>query len=174
VIASELALPGVFRLDPEAHRDERGMFARLWAKDDLAAHGLVTELAQTSVSTNTVRGTLRGLHFQAPPWQETKLVGCLRGAIWDVVVDLRDGSPTRGRWIALELRPDPPHLVYIPAGCAHGFQTLVDDTAVFYALSAPYVPEAARGIRYDDPTLAVAWPLPVTVVSARDRSLPAL
>jgi dTDP-4-dehydrorhamnose 3,5-epimerase len=174
VILHEVALPGVFRIDPEAHRDERGAFVRLWSGEDLAARGLIGELSQASLSTNTVAGTVRGLHLQAPPYEETKIVGCLRGAIWDVIVDLRPGSPTRGRWTALELRPDPPDLLYIPAGCAHGFQTLDDDSAVFYAISQPYVAEAARGVRFDDPTLAIPWPRPVTVVSARDRALPTL
>jgi dTDP-4-dehydrorhamnose 3,5-epimerase len=115
---------------------------------------------------------LRGLHFQAAPHEEAKTVAWVRGAVWDVLVDLRLGSPTRGRWTAIELGEDNHQRIYVPAGFAHGFQTLADDSVVLYFISAPYVPEAARGVRYDDPTLGIPWPLPVSVVSARDREWP--
>lgn len=165
-------LDGAWLLEPERHEDERGFFARTWCRRELAEHGLETELAQASVSFNHRRGTVRGLHYQAEPHGETKLVRCGRGALWDVIVDLRPGSATRGRWYGAELSADNGHQLYVPRGFAHGFQTLTDATEVVYHLSAFYVPESARGIRWDDPTLAIDWPQPATVLSERDRALP--
>jgi dTDP-4-dehydrorhamnose 3,5-epimerase len=170
----ETELEGVFVVELEEHVDERGSFARTWCRDEMAAAGLTSELAQCSLSRNRVAGTLRGLHFQRAPHEEAKLVRCTRGAIFDVAVDLRPGSPTRGRWVGVELNPDDGSALYVPEGCAHGFQTLLDDTDVAYMISTPYAPEASAGVRWDDPLIAIDWPevAAVRTISERDRSLP--
>jgi len=166
----ELPISGAYQIEPDRIEDERGFFARTWSREDLAAHNLVTELAQCSVSFNRRKGTLRGMHYQVAPHEETKIVRCTMGALWDVIVDLRPGSPTRGQWTAAELTAENRRQLYIPAGCAHGFQTLSDDTEVLYLISEVYHPESARGVRWDDPKLGIAWPLPVSVMSDRDRA----
>jgi dTDP-4-dehydrorhamnose 3,5-epimerase len=173
VIFKATALLGVFVLEPERHEDERGFFARTWDPEELRAQGLDPTIAQASVSFNDRRGTLRGLHYQAVPCEEAKLVRVTRGAVFDVVVDARRGSSTRGRYVAVTLSAEAGNQIYVPPGCAHGFQTLADATEVSYLISAPYSPAHARGFRFDDPTLAIPWPEPVTVISARDRALPA-
>ncbi len=167
---SELALHDVFALDAELSVDERGSFTRTFCVDEFVAHGLESRVAQCSVSVNDRSGTLRGMHFQLAPFEETKVVRCTRGAIFDVVVDLRPASPTVGKWLALELRARDGRSVYIPTGCAHGFLVLEDDTAVEYLISAPYAPDHTRGVRWDDPAIAIEWPFVPTIVSARDRS----
>jgi dTDP-4-dehydrorhamnose 3,5-epimerase len=134
---------------------------------------LASAFVQSSVSFNSRRGTLRGLHYQAAPHGEAKLVRCTRGALFDVAVDLRDGSPTRGKWYGVELSAMNGRTLYIPAGCGHGFQTLADDTEVLYHMSTEYRADAARGIRWDDPTLDIAWPIAEPILSERDRALPA-
>jgi dTDP-4-dehydrorhamnose 3,5-epimerase len=169
---SELALHDVFALDAEPFVDERGSFARTFCVDEFVAHGLEPRVAQCSVSVSERRGTLRGLHLQLAPFEETKVVRCTRGAVFDVVVDLRRDSPTLGRWLGLELRAGLPRSVYVPAGLAHGFLVLEDDTEVEYVISAPYAPDHARGLRWDDPAIAIRWPLVPTIVSERDRSFP--
>lgn len=167
-----LPLPGVFAIDIEAHSDERGFFARTICEEQFVAHGLVPRFVQHSVSWNLRAGTLRGLHFQAPN-AEHKLVRVTRGAVFDVVVDLRRNSVSYGRWHALELSADNHRQLYIPPGIAHGFQTLLPDTEVAYAMSVPFCAEAARGLRWDDPALAIAWPACAErIISARDRDLP--
>ena len=153
--------------------DERGFFARSFCQDEFRQHGLDAAVAQCNVSFNKRRGTLRGLHWQAAPHAEAKLVRCTRGAIWDVIVDLRQGSPTARQWHAVELTADNRHSLYIPAGFAHGFQTLADDSEVLYQMSAFYHPESARGVRWDDPVFAIRWPLKDPVMSPRDRAFPA-
>jgi dTDP-4-dehydrorhamnose 3,5-epimerase len=163
-------LDGAYLLELERHEDERGFFARTWCRDELSAHGLNGDLAQCSISGNALAGTLRGLHFQTPPHEEVKLVRCTRGAIFDVIVDLRPGSESRGDWLGVELDAERGTALYIPKGFAHGFQTLVDDSEVFYMISDPYVPEASAGVRWDDPTFGIEWPLPVRTLSDRDRS----
>ncbi len=163
-------LPGLVLIAMERLEDERGYFARTWCRQEFAKAGLDTELAQVSSSFNRLAGTVRGLHFQHPPHAETKLVRCTRGAIWDVALDLRPTSPTRGQWQAVELTAENGLSIYIPEGFAHGFQTLADDSEVLYQISAFYAPEAADGIRYDDPTFAIAWPLPVRCISPRDAA----
>jgi dTDP-4-dehydrorhamnose 3,5-epimerase len=174
VIFRETSLPGVFLLEPEVAADERGSFQRLWARDELEARGLDARVDHVALSRNRRRGTLRGLHYQAAPHEQAKLVRCTAGAIHDVIVDLRAGSPTYLRWVAVELRaPDGPAL-FIPAGCAHGFETLEDETEVYYQISAPRHPESERGLRWNDPTLAIPWPFPPVVVSARDEVFPLL
>jgi dTDP-4-dehydrorhamnose 3,5-epimerase len=166
-------LEGVFVVELEEHHDERGFFARTWCAEEMAAAGLASGLAQCSVSRNPRAGTLRGLHFQRPPHEEAKLVRCTRGAIFDVAVDLRPGSPTRGRWVGVELDAESGRALYVPEGCAHGLQTLVDDTDVAYMISAPWAPEAADGVRWDDPHLAISWPeVAERIVNERDRGLP--
>jgi dTDP-4-dehydrorhamnose 3,5-epimerase len=170
----ETAIAGVVVVELEEHVDERGSFARTWCSDEMAEAGLATELSQCSLSRNTRAGTLRGLHFQQAPHEEAKLVRCTRGAIFDVAVDLRHGSPTRGRWVGVELDPENGKALYVPQGCAHGFQTLADDSDVAYMISTPYAPGAAAGVRWDDPLLAIDWPAPPgeRTISERDRSLP--
>jgi dTDP-4-dehydrorhamnose 3,5-epimerase len=164
-------IPGAYLLELEPFHDERGMFARIWCEEELAEHGLTSSLSQCSISRNTRAGTLRGLHFQGPPHEEAKLVRCTRGAIYDVVLDLRADSPAHGTWFAAELTAENGSGLYVPEGCAHGFQTLVDDTEVLYLISRPYVPAAATGVRWDDSAFAIAWP-PVEerTLSERDRS----
>jgi dTDP-4-dehydrorhamnose 3,5-epimerase len=168
----ETPLAGAWVLEPERFEDERGFFARTYCRREFEAHGLDPSVAQCSVSYNHRRGTLRGLHFQAPPHEEIKLVRVTRGAIWDVIVDLRPGSPTFRRHFGIVLSEENQHELYIPKGMAHGFQTLEDDTEVFYQISEFYAPESARGYRWDDPVFAIPWPEPVTVMSEKDLKLP--
>lgn len=170
---SPYGLHGVFVIDIEAHRDERGFFARTFCEDEFAAHGLPTRFAQHSVSWNAQAGTLRGMHFQAAPHAEHKLVRVTRGAIFDVLVDLRrEGF---GRWCAIELSADNHRQLYIPPGVAHGFQTLAPDTEVAYAMDAPFHAPSSRGLHWDDPALAIDWPPCANrIISERDRGLPPL
>lgn len=169
---TELPVAGAFLVEPVAVEDERGFFARTFCRDELAARGLDGSLAQCSVSFNHRRGTLRGLHFQAAPHEEVKLVRCTRGAIFDVLVDLRPDSPTFRRHAAITLSAENRAQAYIPRGVAHGFQTLEESSEVFYQISVPYAPSSARGFRFDDPAFGILWPLPVEVISARDLALP--
>ncbi len=168
----ELPLPGAFLIDLEPIEDERGSFSRVYCRQELAARGLVAEIAQASLSFNHRKGTLRGLHFQAAPHEEAKLVRCTAGEIFDVIVDLRPGSATYCQSFSLSLAPGSRRQLYVPRGFAHGFQTLVDDTEVSYFISTPYEPSSARGYRFDEPAFGIRWPLPVTVISERDAHLP--
>jgi dTDP-4-dehydrorhamnose 3,5-epimerase len=168
-----LALPGVLEIGIEPERDARGFFARLLDIEAFAAQGLPTHFAQHSLSYNERAGTLRGLHYQASR-PEAKLVRCVAGRALDVIVDLRRSQPTYGQWCAVELAADRRNAVFIPAGCAHGFQTLVDGTELMYQIDVAYDARGAAGIRWDDPSLAIAWPLPDPILSARDRALPYL
>ena len=165
-------LPGVYVLEPERHEDERGFFARVWCRDEFTARGLNGDLSQISVSYNRRRGTLRGMHWQAAPHAEAKVVRCTRGAIFDVALDLRRDVPTTRQWVGIELTAANGHALYIPEGCAHGFQTLSDDTEVLYLISAPYHATAARGARWDDPAFAIAWPAGERIINERDRNWP--
>jgi dTDP-4-dehydrorhamnose 3,5-epimerase len=167
-------LAGAFVVELARIEDERGFFARSFCQEEFRGHGLSPLVAQCNVSWNRRKGTLRGLHYQAKPHEEAKLVRCTRGAVWDVIVDLRDGSPTRLRWHAVELNADNRLAFYIPEGFAHGFQTLQDDTEVLYQMSESYHPDLARGVRWDDPKLGIAWPLFDPVISERDRAYPLL
>jgi dTDP-4-dehydrorhamnose 3,5-epimerase len=170
-----LDIPGLFLIELEKMEDERGFFSRLFCSETFLEQGLCANYPQWSVSFNGRRGTLRGLHFQAPPHEEIKLVSCTRGAVFDVAVDVRPGSPSRGKWVGVELSADNRAAIYIPAGFAHGFQTLTDDAEVRYHISETYRPEAARGVRWDDPELAIAWPnIQERVISSRDLALPRL
>ncbi len=169
---SSTPLPGAYLVDLEAHVDERGSFARCYCDDEFAAQGLETRWPQMNLSRNTRRGTLRGMHFQAEPHGEAKVVRCVRGAIFDVLVDLRRGSATRFQWHGVELSAANGRAVYVPRGFAHGFQTLEDDSEVLYLMSNRYVPGAERGFRWDDPDVGIEWPLPASVVGARDAAWP--
>jgi dTDP-4-dehydrorhamnose 3,5-epimerase len=157
-------------LELDRLEDERGFFARSFCQEEFKRQGMKTTIAQCNISWNRKRGTLRGLHYQAAPREEAKVVRCTRGAIWDVIVDLREGSATRLRWFAVNLSAENRHALYIPEGFAHGFQTLADDSEVFYQMSEFYHPELARGVRWNDPMLGIGWPLPDPIVSERDRS----
>jgi dTDP-4-dehydrorhamnose 3,5-epimerase len=167
-------LAGVMRVSLQPIADARGFFARLHAPDEFAAAGAPFVPAQTSLSRNDVAHTLRGMHFQAPPYAEAKLVRAVRGSLYDVVVDLRRGSPSFKRWIGATLSADNGEALLIPAGCAHGFLTLEDATDVLYQIDRPYTPGHARGVRYNDPALAIAWPAAPRVIAPTDLAWPAL
>lgn len=169
---TETQLNGAYIIDAERIEDERGFFALTWARNDFVARGLNAELMQCNLSYNHRAGTVRGMHWQIAPHAETKLVRCIRGAIFDVILDLRDGSPTAMQWVGVELTADNRRALYIPEGCAHGFQTLEDDTEVLYMLTEQYTPDAARGMRWDDPAIGITWSQPVTVISERDAHYP--
>ncbi|MBP0113286.1 dTDP-4-dehydrorhamnose 3,5-epimerase [Bradyrhizobium vignae] len=173
MIFDPLRLAGAYRIKPELIVDERGAFARRFCADSFRAYGLETHLVQRSISFNTHAGTLRGMHFQAPPHLEAKLVRCTRGAIFDVMIDLREGSPTYGQWHGEELTAENRLMVYLPKGFAHGFQTLVDNTEVDYEITPAHVPGAAGGFRFDAPALGIDWPIADIIVSERDNALPA-
>jgi dTDP-4-dehydrorhamnose 3,5-epimerase len=172
MIFRETKLPGAFEILLEPKRDERGFFARTWCQKEFEAHGLNPRLAQCNVSFNTRRGTLRGIHYQAPPYAETKVVRCTKGAIYDIVVDLRPDSSTFKDWIAVLLTATNRCMVYVPEGCGHGFLTLEDESEIFYQMSEFYSAESARGVRWDDPAFQIAWPEKVEVISERDRTYP--
>lgn len=167
-------LGGVVLVELEPHVDDRGMFARTYCEAEFAAEGLPTDFPQCNLSTNDRLGTLRGLHFNLEPHGESKLVRCVRGAIHDVVVDLRQGSPTRFRHLGIQLTADNRLALFVPAGFAHGFLTLRRDTDVYYHMGSRYVPSAARGLRWNDSTLGIDWPTTPAVVSATDASYPDL
>jgi dTDP-4-dehydrorhamnose 3,5-epimerase len=170
----ETEIPGVVVVETEPAIDDRGSFARTYCVDEFAEHRIDFVPVQISRSWNRVAGTLRGLHFQLPPREEAKLVCCTRGSAFDVAVDLRDDSPTYGRWTGVELSGENCRSIYIPPGCAHGFQTFEDDTELLYLTSERYKPTLQRGARWDDPTLEIEWPLEPSVISERDRSFPDL
>lgn len=159
-------------IELQPSRDARGYFARTFCVEEFAAHGLERNFQQHSVSFSAQAGTIRGMHFQLEPHSEVKVVRCLRGAIWDVIIDIRPSSPTYGCWQGFELTDDNGRQLYIPKGFAHGFQTLRENTEVSYLISEPYAPGAAAGIRYDDPAIGLNWPLPVTCISEKDRNWP--
>jgi dTDP-4-dehydrorhamnose 3,5-epimerase len=172
MIFTPAGLEGAYLVEMERRGDDRGWFARAWCAGELEARGLAFTVAQANVARTARRGTVRGLHWQAAPHAEAKLVRCTRGAVYDVAVDVRPGSPTHGRWIGAALDERDGRMLYVPEGCAHGYQALEDDTEVTYLVSAPYAPAAERGIRWDDPAFAIRWPLPAVGVSDRDRSWP--
>jgi dTDP-4-dehydrorhamnose 3,5-epimerase len=167
-------LSGAFIVEPEPHEDSRGSFARTFCAREFSEQGLASVFVQSSISFNRKRGTLRGLHYQLPPACEVKLVRCTAGALYDVIVDLRPGSPTYLQHIGVELTARNRRAVYVPEMFAHGLQTLEDDTEVFYEINAFYAPDKATGIRYDDPQLLINWPLPVAAIAERDRNWPSL
>jgi dTDP-4-dehydrorhamnose 3,5-epimerase len=169
---TETPLAGACIIDPERFEDERGFLAISWARDEFIAHGLNPEIEQCNISYNHRKGTVRGMHWQASPYAEVKLVRCTRGSIYDVIVDIRDGSPTYLQWFGVELTAENRRALYIPEGYAHGFQTLEDATELSYQVSAPYAPAATRGMRWNDPAVGIVWPLEMTVISDRDARHP--
>jgi dTDP-4-dehydrorhamnose 3,5-epimerase len=169
---NETTLPGVFLIEPDIHADERGSFARTFCLDEFDAAGIRFGVVQANISFNQHSGTVRGMHFQRAPHGEGKVVRCTAGSMYDVIVDLRPDSPTFCQWVAAELNAENRKAIYAPEGCAHGFQTLSDSTEVSYLMSERYAPEAATGVRFDDPAFEIDWPLPVSNISARDRDWP--
>jgi dTDP-4-dehydrorhamnose 3,5-epimerase len=172
MIFRETTIAGVWIIEPERHEDERGFFARTWDTEEFAQRGLNARLAQCSISFNRRRGTLRGMHYQAKPYEEAKIVRCTAGSIFDVAVDLRPGSATFCNWVGAELSAENRVALYVPEGCAHGFLTLTDDSEVAYQISEFHAPDAARGVRWDDPAFGIEWPGDVLVINDRDRSYP--
>lgn len=171
---TESPLAGAFVIDMDRIADERGFFGRSFCVDEFQAHGLPADVNQCSVSFNARRGTLRGMHFQLEPHAEAKLVRCTAGAIFDVIVDIRAASPTLHRWFGVDLTAQNRRSLFIPPGFAHGFVTLVDESEVHYMISMPYVAEAGRGLRWDDPAIDISWPITPLVISARDAAYPLL
>ncbi len=169
MIFKETPLPGAFLIDLEKRGDERGFFARVFCEKEFAAHGLVTHFVQVNNSLSATRGTLRGMHYQLPPKAETKLVRCVRGALWDAIVDLRPGSPTFGKSFGTELSAENRRMLYVPKGFAHGFVTLSDATEAIYFVDEFYGPEQERIARWNDPKYAIQWPIQPVVLSDKDR-----
>jgi dTDP-4-dehydrorhamnose 3,5-epimerase len=172
VLFEETSLKGAFIVHPEPHSDERGFFARVWCKREFENEGLNPRLVQSSISYNKLKGTLRGMHYQVAPHAEAKLVRCTRGSIFDVVIDLRDESPTFKQWVGVELTEENRDALYVPEGFGHGFLTLEDDCEILYNISEYYAPDAERGLRFDDPAIGIEWPLRVKVISTQDASWP--
>jgi len=172
MIFIETKLKGAFIIEPEPLEDERGFLARTFDQKELEAHGLNPRVVQCNISFNKKKGILRGMHYQIAPYEEAKLVRCTRGAIYDVIIDLRPESPTFKQWIAVELTAENRRMLYVPEGFAHGFQTLEDNTEVFYQMSEFYHPECARGVRWDDPVFGIEWPDDERIISARDQQYP--
>ena len=173
MIFIETELKGAFIIEPEQLEDERGFFARTFDQKEFEAHGLNPRVAQCNISFNRKKGTLRGMHYQIAPYEEAKLVSCSRGAIHDVIIDLRPNSPTLKQWIAVELTAENRRMLYVPEGFAHGFQTLEDNTEVFYQMSEFYHPECAKGVRWDDPAFGIEWPrVEKRIISEKDLCHP--
>lgn len=172
MIITDAGLAGACVVELERHEDERGFFARSWSQSEFAAHGLNPSLVECDISFNHRKGSLRGMHYQAAPHAQAKVVRCTAGAIYDCIIDLRPDSPTFTRWVAVELSAENRRALYVPEGFAHGFQTLVDGAEVAYQMSAVYVADAERGVRWDDPAFGIAWPEPISAISERDRTYP--
>jgi dTDP-4-dehydrorhamnose 3,5-epimerase len=168
---TETEIPGVLIVDSDVFTDARGTFVRAWMPEEFRSRGLDTGIAQCSMAANHRKGTIRGLHYQVAPFEEVKLIRAVRGSVFDVAVDVRPDSPAYGRWTGVRLSHDNHRMLYIPRGVAHGYQTLDDDTEVFYFVSAPYMPDHQRGLRWNDPALGIDWPLgPPAVLSDRDAA----
>jgi len=173
MIFKGLKLEGAFLIEPERHEDDRGFFALTWSQAEIDARGLEPRVVECNVSFNCRRGTLRGMHYQAAPHGQVKIVRCTTGAIYDVIIDLRAGSATFKQWVGVELTARNGNMLYIPKDFAHGFQTLADDTEVFYQMSEVYIPESGRGVRWNDPAFGVTWPrLERIIINDRDKSFP--
>ena len=172
MIFHETKLAGVFEIQIETHNDERGFFARSWCQKEFDEHGLNSALVQCNISYNARKGTLRGMHYQAEPFGEAKLIRCTAGAIYDVAIDLRPQSSSYKQWVGVTLSAENHAMLYIPEGCAHGFLTLEDKTEIFYQMSEFYHQESARGLRWNDPAFQVEWPEAIKVISERDRTYP--
>jgi dTDP-4-dehydrorhamnose 3,5-epimerase len=162
-------LKGAYIIEPEKLADERGFFARTYCQEEFEKHGLNIRIVQCNISYNKKRGTLRGMHYQVAPHEEIKLVSCIKGAIYDVIIDLRPNSPTYTQWLNVELSSQDYNMLYIPEGMAHGFQTLEDDTVVHYQMSEFYHPECAKGVRWNDPAFGIKWPLRNPLLSEKDK-----
>ena len=169
---TETAIPGAWIVEPERRTDARGFFARVFCVDEFAAHGLETGLVQANTGVSLRRGTLRGMHYQRGEAAEAKVVRCTQGRVFDVVLDLRPDSPAFRRWVGVELSAENEQMLYVPRGCAHGYQTLTDDAELWYGATARYTPSAATGVRHDDPAFGINWPLDVTVISDADAAWP--
>ena len=166
-------IKGSFIIELEKHRDERGDFARTWCRREFERQGITATPVQANMAVSIRKGTLRGMHYQVPPFEEAKLIRCVKGAIFDVLIDLRPASSTFNRWFGIELTGDQDRMIYIPEGCAHGYQTLVDETEIHYLTTAFYSPESERGIRWDDPAFSIKWPLMEgLLLSEKDRNWP--
>jgi dTDP-4-dehydrorhamnose 3,5-epimerase len=174
MIFTETPLKGAYLVDLKPIGDDRGFFARTFCAREFAEHGLKSDFVQANFSFAAKAGTIRGLHYQVDPAPEAKLMRCTKGAIFDVIVDMRDGSETRGQWFGVELTPETRTALYVPEHFAHGFLTLQDDTEVHYLVGAFYTPEAERGVRFDDPAVGIEWPIPPQVVSDKDRAWPSI
>ncbi|MCB0173716.1 MAG: dTDP-4-dehydrorhamnose 3,5-epimerase [Anaerolineae bacterium] len=172
MIFTETSLKDAYIVDIQKIEDQRGFFARGWCQNEFEAQGLVPRVAQVNISYSQREGTLRGMHYQKIPYAESKLVRCIKGAFYDVIIDLRPDSPTFKQWLGVELTADNYRMLYVPEGFAHGFQTLVDHTEAFYMVSQFYTPQAESGLRYDDPAFAIQWPLEVEVISEKDKNWP--
>jgi dTDP-4-dehydrorhamnose 3,5-epimerase len=172
MIFTKTKLANAYILEPEKKYDARGFFARVWCQKEFEEHGLISHLVQVNISYNKQSGILRGMHYQVEPFQESKLVRCTKGAIYDVIIDLRKHSLTYLQWLAVELTADNYKMLYVPEGFAHGFQTLQDHTEVTYQVSEFYAPQSERGFRYNDPALGIIWPLDVQVISDKDKNWP--
>ena len=169
----QTSIAGVWIVTPDIFDDARGQFVRAWMPDEFAERGLDTRIAQASAALTRTRGTIRGMHYQAAPFEEAKVIRAVRGGVFDVAVDLRRDSPTFLQWVGAELTADNRQIMYIPPGCAHGYQTLADDTEVFYFVSAPYSPPHQRGVRWNDPAFGIEWPLgSPTAIHGRDAAYP--
>jgi dTDP-4-dehydrorhamnose 3,5-epimerase len=173
LLFQETKLPGAYIVSLELREDQRGFFARSWCRDEFREAGIEIDIAQGNVSFSRMKGTLRGMHYQKPPYQEAKLVRCNRGAIYDAIVDLRPESPTFGDWVGVELTQSNNRMLYVPQGFGHGFETLEDDTEVTYLVSQVYAPGSEGGVRYDDPAIGIEWPLKPEVISDKDLAWPA-
>jgi dTDP-4-dehydrorhamnose 3,5-epimerase len=169
---AQAGIHGVYTIDPDFHEDERGRFFRAWCEGEFAENGIAFAPVQANIGFSLRRGTIRGMHYQVEPALEAKLVRCTRGAIFDVALDLRPDSLTFRQWIGIELSAANGRMLLVPEGCAHGYQTLEDETEMHYMASAVYTPSAARGVRFDDPAFGIEWPLPATAVSKQDRNWP--
>jgi dTDP-4-dehydrorhamnose 3,5-epimerase len=172
VIFEETKLGGAFLISPEPVEDDRGFFARTWCAREFRERGLHADVVQCGISFNRLKGTLRGMHFQVEPFAQPKIVRCTMGAIYDVIVDLREASPTWRQWVAVELTDQNRRMLFIPHGFAHGFQSLSDNAEVLYQMGEVYAPESARGVRWNDPAFGIAWPLAVSVIAPRDARYP--
>jgi dTDP-4-dehydrorhamnose 3,5-epimerase len=173
VIFTPTQLPGAYIIDLKKLSDARGFFARAWCQNEFDAHRLSTRVVQCNMSFNPTKGTLRGMHYQAVPYAEAKLIRCTQGALYDVIIDLRPHSPTYMQWLGVELTADNRTMLYVPEGFAHGYQTLTDDTEAFYQVSQFYHPEAERGVRWNDPVFGIDWPaVSPRLMSAKDESWP--
>lgn len=170
MIFTETKLKGAYIIEIEPIQDDRGFFARAWCHNEFEAQGLTTRLAQANISFNHQQGTLRGMHYQVPPFGEVKIVRCTRGALYDVIIDLRPDSPTYKEWIGVELTAENHKMLYVPENFGHGFQTLVDNTEATYQVSQFYTPGAERGIRWNDPAFGIEWPAEVAVMSEKDKN----